>query len=132
MRAGLLLLLIAAPALAQNVDVQKQLIQRQQATDAFNLQMRQSQEAIAAPPAARDALEGRQFSDRQRLDQVSEQQLREVQPTTPNVLRPYERQRMEMERQPFRGPVVEVPVRPASRTEPLLPERDGIRLQESK
>jgi hypothetical protein len=132
MRAALLLLAFAAPVLAQNTEVQRSLIQRQQATDAFNLQMRQSQETIGARPENRGALEMRQFSDRQRLDSQNEQQLREVQAQqTPPALQPYERQKLDMERTPFRGPVVEVPVRPAPRAEPL-PQGDAIRLQQPK
>ena len=45
-----LLLLLAAPAvLAQHQEIQKQLIQRQQQSDAFTLQLRQSQEAPMPP-----------------------------------------------------------------------------------
>lgn len=121
----MLMLLCAAPALAQEAGVQKQLMQRQQATDAFNLQMRQSQEALKAPPADRPAVETRQFGERQRLDNVSEQQLRDVQPATPQQLRPYELQRADMERAPFRGPVVEVPVRPAPPPAKLAPAPQG-------
>ena len=123
----MLMLLCAAPALAQDAGVQKQLMQRQQATDAFNLQMRQSQEALKTSPADRQAVEARQFGERQRLDDVSEQQLREVQPATPQQLRPYELQKADMERAPFRGPVVEVPVRPApppAKLAPAAPQGD--------
>ena len=130
MRPALFLLaLLAAPACAQDVGVQKQLIQRQQATDAFNLQMKQSQEVLAAPPAARTGMEARQFSDRQRLDNISDQQLRDVQPAMPQELRPYERQKADMERQPFRAPIMDVPVRPAPKAEPILPPQGGIFLE---
>ena len=131
-RTALLLLLCAAPAIAQDAGVQKQLMQRQQATDAFNLQLRQSQEALRAAPADRHALDARQFSDRQRLDNVSEQQLRDVQPATPQQLRPYELQKADMERQPFRGPIIEVPVKPAPKAEPIVPPQDGIRLEPAR
>jgi hypothetical protein len=130
MRAALLFLIcVGAPALAQDQGVQKQLIQRQQATDAFNLQMKQSQEALKASPADRRALESRQFSDRQRLDNLSEQQLRDVRLDAAPEYRPYERQKADMEREPFRGPIIEVPVRPAPKAEPILPPQDGIRLE---
>jgi hypothetical protein len=128
-RAPFLFALLAAPALAQDAGIQKQLIQRQQATDAFNLQLKQSQESLTVPPAARPGVEARQLSDRQRLDNISDQQLRDVQPATPQALRPYERQKAEMERQPFRGPIIEVPVQPAPKAEPILPPQDGIRLE---
>jgi len=129
MRAAWLLLVLAAPVFAQDAGVQRQILQRQQATDAFNLQLRQSQEALKASPADRQATEARQFSERQRLDNVSDQQLRDVQPATPQPLRPYELQKADMEREPFRGPVVEVPVRPAPKAEPILPAQDGIKLE---
>ena len=103
-----LLLLLAAPAvLAQHQEIQKQLIQRQQQSDAFNLQLRQSQEAIKVPPGdlkARQELESRQTAERQRLDNVSEKQLREVKPDTPPALRPQERQRADDERRPLTDP----------------------------
>ncbi len=124
MRPLLLVLLFAASAPhAQNADIQKQLIQRDQATDAFALQLRQSVEAVRVPPASRPALESRQLWDRQRLDNLGEKQLLEARPDTPEALRPHERQRFAVERIPFRSPIVEVPVQPASpptRMEPSL------------
>jgi hypothetical protein len=104
MRAALLLVLFAAPAYAQEADIQKQLIQRQQQSDAFSLQLRQSQEGLKAAPAARPSLEGRQLSERQRLDNVSEKQLLDVKPETPQALRPYEREKAERERRPLTIP----------------------------
>jgi hypothetical protein len=130
--AVFLLALLAAPAFAQDAGIQKQLIQRQQATDAFNLQMKQSQDLLTAPPAARSSVEARQFSDRQRLDNISDQQLRDVRQETPQELRPYERQKTDMERQPFRGPIFEVPVQPAPKALPILPPREGISLDPSR
>jgi hypothetical protein len=127
-RPALLFVLCAVPAFAQDAGVQQQILHRQQATDAFNLQMKQSQEALKAAPAERPALDARQLSERQRLDNVSEQQQRDVQANTPQSLRPYELQRADMERQPFRGPVVVVPVKSAPKTEPILPPQDGIKL----
>jgi hypothetical protein len=126
---ALLLLLVAAPAFAQDAGIQRQLIERQQRTDAFNLQLKQSQETLKASPAERPSLDARQLSERQRLDNLSEQQLRDVKIDTPQELRPYERQKADMERQPFRGPILEVPVRPAPKTEPILPPREGISLE---
>jgi hypothetical protein len=123
--AFVLLALLAAPAFAQDAGIQKQLIQRQQATDAFNLQLKQSQDLLAVPPAARSSVEARQFSDRQRLDNISDQQLRDVRPEKPQALRPYERQKTDMERQPFRGPIIEVPVQPAPKAPPILPPPSG-------
>jgi hypothetical protein len=111
MRAALILLLATAPALAQDQGIQRELMQREQATDAFNLQMRQSQDALRAAPADRRALDARQFSERQRLQNLSDDQLRDVkmdghiQPE----LRPYERQKADAERVPFHSPVMEAP-----------------------
>ena len=121
----LLAFLAAAPAFAQDAGVQKELMQRRQATDAFDLQMRQSQEALKASPAERPVLDARQRAERQRLDNVSEQQLRDVQPATPPQLRPYELQKTDLERQPFRGPVVQVPVKPAPPPARLEPAPKG-------
>ena len=134
MRAALLLLLAAAPALAQDAGAQRELLQRNQATDKFNLQLRQSQDALKASPDSRSAVEARQLSDRQRLDNISNDQLRDVKTdaqTQPNM-RPYELQNADRERAPFRGPVVEVPVKPAPKAEPLLPPQRGIQLETPK
>jgi hypothetical protein len=134
MRSALLFLICAAPAVAQDAGVQKALIERQQRTDSFNLQMKQSQEALRAAPADRPSLDARQFSDRQRLDNLNEQQLRDVKPDaqSQSELRPYERQKLDMEREPFRGPVVVVPVKPAPKAEPIVPPPGGIRLEPAR
>ena len=102
-----LLFLVAAPSLAQDAEIQKQLIRRQQQSDAFLLQLRQSQEGLKVPPGdlkARQELESRQTGERQRLDAVSERQLREVKPDMPQELRPIERQRAADERAPLTIP----------------------------
>jgi hypothetical protein len=97
-----LLLLLASPALAQDQAIQRELIQRQQQSEQFNLQLRQSIEASKVPPgdaARRMEVETRQLGERQRLENVSERQLREVKPDTPQELRPQERSQAERERQ---------------------------------
>ena len=132
----MLFLLLAAWASgvsAQDAGIQKQLIERQQRTDSFSQQMHQSQEALKAPPGARGELEARQFSDRQRLHNLSDQQLRDVKPDSQlqQDLRPYERQKADMERAPFRGPIMEVPVRPVPKVEPILPPQEGIQLEKA-
>lgn len=104
MRPALLLLFFSVGAFAQQQDVQRQLIQRQQQSDAFTLQLRQSQELLGVPSARKHDAETRQLSERQRLDNVSERQLREVRPDTPQELRPMERQRAEDERRPLTIP----------------------------
>lgn len=129
-RAVALCLLASASALAQDAGVQRELMQRRQATDAFELQLRQSQEALKAPPAARSETEARQRAERQRLENVSSDQLRDVKPDAQLApqLRPYEMQKADTERAPFRGPVIEVPVMPAPAPAPIVPPQDGIRL----
>jgi hypothetical protein len=120
----LLLATVALPAFAQNADIQKQLIQRQQQSDAFTLQLRQSQDALKVPPAARSAMEARQLVERVRLDNVSDQQLREVRPEMPAALRPIERSKADAERLPFLSPVVELPAK-APPPPPLQPSLKG-------
>jgi len=95
---ALLLLLLPLAASAQERETQRELIQRQQQSDAFTLQLRQSQELLKAPPAQRPVVEARQLEERQRLENVGERQLREVKAETPQELRPYERQKAEDER----------------------------------
>ena len=81
MRFSLVLVLFLSwPAQAQDQDIQRALLQRDQATDAFALQLRQSVEAAGLPPASRPALEARQLWERQRLESVSEKQLLEAKP----------------------------------------------------
>jgi multidrug resistance efflux pump len=105
-----LALLLAGSAfavLAQDQDVQRQLIQRQQQSDSFTLQLRQSQERLQLAPGdlqRRQELEARQLGERQRLDAVSERQLRDVKVDTPQELRPIERQRAADERAPLTVP----------------------------
>lgn len=87
------LLLISAPALAQEQEVQRALIQRDQQSSGFALQLRQSQER--AQPAAGD---NRHLNERQRLENVSGQQLLNVDKDPPQAPRPYERQKAADER----------------------------------
>jgi len=106
---GILLLFAALPlcASAQEQDIQRALIQRDQQSDAFALQLRQSQERVALPPGdlrRQQQIDARHFSERQRLDQASESQLRDVRPAAPAELRPYERQRAEAERRALMAP----------------------------
>lgn len=105
-----LLLFAAAPSLAQDADIQRQIIQRQQQSDAFQLQLRQSQERLHVAPndlRRQQELDARQASERQRLDDVSARQLIEVKPDAPQELRPYERQKAEDERRPLAVPAKE-------------------------
>jgi hypothetical protein len=127
-----LFLLAAAPSLAQDAEIQKQLIQRQQQSDAFSLQLRQSQEALKAPPAARPELETRQLSDRQRLDNLSTQQQIDIKPNTPQELLAYERQKAEGERRPLTVPAAEAPHRTGDEPRPLPTPSGGIFLPPEK
>jgi multidrug resistance efflux pump len=102
-----LLVLVAIPSLAQDVEIQKQLIQRQQQSDAFLLQLRQSQERLQVPPGdlkRMQELDARHTGERQRLDNVSAKQLVEIKSDTPQELRPIERQRAADERAPLTIP----------------------------
>ncbi len=108
MRYAVMLALIASPALAQDQAIQRELILRQQQSDQFNLQLRQSLEAAKIPPGdvkRRTELESRQLGERRQLDNMSERQLRDVKPDTPQELRPQERTKAEQERQPIVAPV---------------------------
>ena len=98
----------AVPAFAQDASVQRELIIRQQQSDAFVQQLHQSQQLLTIPPGdyeRRRELESRQFGQRQRLEQTNEQQLREIRPDLPQELRPYERQKADEERQPLIAPL---------------------------
>ena len=104
---ALLLAGFALPAVAQDAEIQKQLMQRQQQSDAFTLQLRQSQERLQVPPGdlkRLQELDSRQAGERQRLDNLSERQLRDVKPDTPQELRPIDRQRAADERAPLTIP----------------------------
>lgn len=99
-----LALCLSAGAHAQQQEVQQQLILRQQQSDAFLLQLRQSQELLNISPAGKREAQSRQFSERQRLENVSDRQLREVRADTPQELRPIERLSADEERRPLTLP----------------------------
>jgi hypothetical protein len=93
---------------AQDAAVQRQLMLRQQQSDAFTLQLRQSLERQQLPPSdlgRQQQLDSQQTSERNRLDNVSQQQLLEVKPNPPRNRRPYERQKAADERRPLTVPV---------------------------
>jgi hypothetical protein len=109
MRALLAALVVAGqPALAQEATLQRELILRDQQSDAFRLELRQSQERLSAPPGdtrRRQDIEARQLGERQRLEAASRRQLMELSPDTPPELRPQERARMRAERQSLSEPM---------------------------
>ena len=105
---AILITAVAAPAFAQDPAAQRELILRQQQSDAFVQQLHQSQQLLKISPGdveRRRELESRQFGERQRLEQTNEQQLREIRPDLPQELRPYERQKAEEQRRPLIVPV---------------------------
>jgi hypothetical protein len=119
----------AFPALAQDQGVQRQLIQRQQQSDAFQLQLRQSQDRIQAAPGDlkhQQELDARQFSERQRLNDTGDRQLTEIRTDEPQKLRPYERQKAEDERRPLTVPAKEIPQRTGDEPRPLPAAPRGI------
>jgi len=121
--------MMALPALAQDQDRQRQLIQRQQQSDAFQLQLRQSQERLQLPPGdlkRQQDLDARQVGERQRLDNISERQLNEIRPDTPQELRPHERQKAEDERRPLTVPAKEPALRTGDEPRPLPASPRGI------
>jgi multidrug resistance efflux pump len=100
---------IAAPTWAQQDQAfQRELMRRQQQSDAFVQQLHQSQQLLKVAPGdleRRRGLESRQFSERQRLDNASDQQLRDVSSDLPQELRPYERFKADEERRLLIAPV---------------------------
>ena len=98
----------AAPAFAQDPAAQRELMLRQQQSDAFVQQLHQSQQLLKVAPtdfARHRELESRQFGERQRLEQTSDRQLRDIRPDLPPELRPYERQKAEEERRSLIAPL---------------------------
>jgi hypothetical protein len=107
MRRMLLFLTVPLCALAQDQGVQRELIQRDAQSDAFALQLRQSQERLALPQGdlrRQQELEARQFGERFRLDAATETQLRDVSSDLPAALRPYERRKAEEHRRTLTAP----------------------------
>jgi len=93
MRGILLLLTISAPAVAQEQEIQRALIQRDQQSSGFALQLKQSQEQVQPAPG-----DNRHLNERQRLENLSGQQLLNVEKDPPQAPRPYERQKAADER----------------------------------
>lgn len=88
MRQALVLLAFVAPAFAQEQDVQRALIQRDQQSASFALQLRQSQQKDIS----------NHLAERHWFDNLSAWQIRSVALDTPQELRPYERQKAADER----------------------------------
>ena len=126
MRACLILLAaFSSAALAQNAEIQKQLLWRDQQSAEFAFQLRQSQDALKVAPANRANVESRQLWERQRLETFDRQQRANVRPDMSDALRPQERQQAEIDRRPFMSPIVEVPVQPAAPPVKMEPSLKG-------
>ena len=72
-----IILALAAPVAAQDESTQRALIMRQQQSDTFTQQLRQSQELIKVPPGdleGRTRVESQQLERQQRLDNLDAQQ----------------------------------------------------------
>jgi hypothetical protein len=124
-----LLAALAVPAFAQEQGVQRQLMQRQQQSDAFQLQLRQSQDRLQVMPGdllRQQDLDARQLNERQVLDNVSARQLIEVKPDAAPELSPYERQKAESERRPLTVPAKEILRRAEDGPRPLPGAPGGI------
>ena len=84
----LILLVFAVPAFAQEQDIQRALIQRDQQSASFALQLRQSQQKDTS----------NHLAERHWFDNLSAWLIRSVGLDTPQELRPYERQKAADER----------------------------------
>jgi hypothetical protein len=111
--AVLLAVALAGPsALAQDAEIQRELIRRDQQTDAFSLELRQSQERSRIAPGdlrRRGEVEAYQLRERQRLEGINQRQLLEAGGATAPELRPYERMKAERERRTLLAPAEPVP-----------------------
>ena len=99
--------LISLPAFAQDAAIQRELVQRQQQSDAFALQLRQSLQLLQFAPGdfrRRAEVETTQLRQRQELENLSARQLREAGQDTPPELRPIERSRFDAERRVLIAP----------------------------
>jgi hypothetical protein len=108
-----MLLTLSAPAFAQEQEVQRALIQRDQQSSGFALQLKQSQEQVQPAPG-----DNRHLNERQRLENLSGQQLLNVDKDPPQAPRPYERQKAADERM-FMLPPPEVKAQPLPKPLPL-------------
>jgi hypothetical protein len=102
MRALAITLFCVTTASAQDNGIQRELLLRQQQSDAFTLQLRQSQERVFS--SAGPAMDARHLSERHRLEEMSAQQLHSAtqalsaDPEIARQLQPYQRQRAADER----------------------------------
>ncbi len=98
---------LAMPVAAQEENVHRELIRRQQQSDEFSQQLRQSVERARVPPGdlkGRQEIDSRHLDERRRLENLNQQQLERAGHDTPPALRPQERSRMQEERRPLVAP----------------------------
>jgi len=113
---------LVMPVFAQDQGIQREMMLRQQNTDAFQLQLRQSQDRLHIAPGdlrRQQEIDARQFSERQRLESVSDRQLGEMRADTPQELRPYQLQKAADERRPYVLPLGRIIQKPADPVRPL-------------
>jgi len=99
-----IVLALAVPAAAQDENAQRELIRRQQQSDEFAQQLRQSLEAAKLPAGDQDArrrMEMKQLDQRQRLENLDAEQLRRAGQPIPPQFRPQQREQMKQERRPL-------------------------------
>jgi hypothetical protein len=99
MRIALLLLLLPALAAAQapSVEVERAVLQREQQSDRFSLQLRQSQSTVGLPAAERQKLDASYLQQRQAQEQSHEAQLRQA-TQDPEAMRAGAAERFQRER----------------------------------
>jgi hypothetical protein len=86
-----------AQAQAPPIDVERAVLQRQQQSDRFSLQLRQSQSILGTPAAARQKLDASYLEQRQAQEQLHDAQLRQT-VQDPEASRAGAAQRFERER----------------------------------
>jgi hypothetical protein len=86
-----------AAAQAPSLEAERALLQRQQQSDQFSLQLRQSQSVLGLPAAERRKLEARYIEQRQAQEQSYDAQLRQV-TQEPEAVRAGASERYERER----------------------------------
>lgn len=113
---------LAIPVRAQETspEVQRALIERDQQSDAFSQQLRQSQERLQTPEGPRrQALESQQADERRRLDELHSQQMRDAGSRSTAYERSQDADTRRPLIEPYRAPDPEAPRSP--RPLPLAP-----------
>ncbi|MBS0337695.1 MAG: hypothetical protein JSS40_12920 [Proteobacteria bacterium] len=114
--------LCSGAAGAQERDVQRALMLRQQQSDEFSLQLRQSQQRLQVAPGdlnQQQDLEGRQLQERQRLESLGAQQQRSIGQESGNPVT--QRQQFDRDRQMELQRPFELRLPPPRVREPVTP-----------